>query len=258
MMQKKRAVYAVYGETKYLAEAAQSARSMRKHDPDCEILAFASKECVADLDTEAFDQVVPVDLGIRDNLRLDFAIKLEAIKQGLSDYTLFMDTDTLVCGSLDEAWALLERFDVLACHAPYRRRLRYENFDEPTFVSSVPSAFSELNTGVVFFRGNPRTRWLVDAWCDLYEREPSSGDQYLFMDAVYRSACRLYVLPSEYNYRSAVPGFACDPVKIVHGRHPNIESVAVKLNSSARPRVSIWKDGQLELAAPQGWAFKRP
>ena len=254
----KRAIYAVYGESKYLSEATRSARSLREHCPNCEIVAYAARGCIPDLDTDAFDQVVAVDLSIRGSLKLDFAIKLEAIKRGLTDYTLFIDTDTLVCNNLDDAWELLNRFDVLACHAPYRRRLRYENFEEPTFVSEVPSAFCELNTGVIFLRDNNRTRSFIEAWYDLYEREPSSGDQYLFMDTLYKSDCSLYVLPPEFNYRMTIPGFACDPIRIVHAHHPDLEGAAMRLNASTVPRVSMLRRGELELWAPASTAPQPP
>ncbi len=253
----RRVLYAVYGSENYLAEAMRSARSLRARGGDFEIVVYTTPESAQGLETRVFDRVEIVEFKRRANMRIDFALKLHAITNGLSSETLFLDSDTYVCGNLDAAWALLQRFDVLACHAPYRRRFRYENYREPDFVSDVPAGFCEMNTGVIFLRDNNRTRSMVQAWANLYAQAPLSGDQYLFMDAVYNSDVNLYVLPSEYNYRFTIPGFASDDVKIVHAHHQHPKQIAAQLNETESPRVSVFRDGELEILAPPSAAPKR-
>lgn len=240
-------IYSVHGNDEYFREAAQSARSVRAHDEGTRIIAYVRPDDSARLDRAAFDEVRTQDFAVRSDLRIDFQLKLFAMADGLTGPTLFLDTDTRVCASLDSAWSLLERFDVLACHAPWRRRFRYENYITPDFVSDVPEAFCELNTGVLFFSDTQNTKNLIKTWQALYEAAPGSGDQYLFMHAIYGSACQLYVLPPEYNFRYRAPQFASGTVRIVHGHGKEIEHALQVVNQSMNPRTSNFENSQITM-----------
>lgn len=242
-------IYAVHGARRYFREAVQSARSVRAQDAGARLVAYVRPEDAKQLNASAFDEVRVRDFAVREEFRIDFQLKLLAIADGLCGPTLFLDTDTRICGSLDTAWSLLKRFDLLACHAPLRRRLRYENYTVPDYVSNVPEAFCELNTGVMFFADQPATHALVAAWQALYDAAPGSGDQYLFMDAVYNSDCRLYVLPPEYNFRFRAPQFAGAEVRVLHGRGEGMEDALKHINQSLLPRVSHCENGPLSIVA---------
>lgn len=246
-MQERTVIYAVHGRDMYFNEAARSARSLRAHDSSARIVAYLRPEDEARLDRAAFDEIRSRDVTVRPGLRIDFQLKLLALTEGISGPTLFLDSDTLVCAPLDPAWSLLGRFDVLACHAPWRRRLRYENYDMPDFVSDVPDAFCEFNTGVLFLADNRQTASLLQAWQELYDKAPGSGDQYLFMHVVFYSDCRLYVLPSEYNFRFRAPQFVGDRVRIVHGHGQEIEQALQTANQSLVPRISFFRDAELRV-----------
>lgn len=240
-------IFSVHGNQKYFDEAVQSARSMRSHDPDVTRVAYVRPGDADRFDDAVFDEIRVRDFSVRADLRIDFQLKLQALADDFPGPLLFLDTDTRVCAPLNAAWDLLGRFDVLACHAPWRRRFRYENYVTPDFVSDVPDAFCELNTGVLFFARNERTRSLLDQWRALYESAPGSGDQYLFMHALYTSACQLYVLPPEYNYRYRVPQFAGGAVRIVHGHGKEIEQALQTVNTSTHPRISVFQDAELTM-----------
>ena len=242
-------LYAVHGKDLYFHEAVRSARSVRDHDRQVRIVAYVRPEDAGRLDRAVFDEIRARDFALRAELRIDFQLKLMALSDGLTGRVLFLDTDTRVCAPLDAAWDLLGRFDVLACHAPFRRRMRYENYDMPDFVSDVPDAFCELNTGALFLADTPGVRTVLDSWQRLYAAAPGSGDQYLFMHALYNSDCRLYVLPPEYNFRYRMPQFAGDRVRIVHGHGGEIEQALEIVNRSVQPRVSQFEDGALRVTA---------
>lgn len=242
-------LYAVHGKDLYFHEATCSARSVRAHDRQARIVAYVRPEDAGRLDATVFDDVRPRAFALRADLRIDFQLKLIALSDGLVGPVLFLDTDTRVCAPLDAAWELLGRFDVLACHAPFRRRLRFENYATPDFVSDVPDAFCELNTGALFLADTPGVRTVLDSWQRLYAAAPGSGDQYLFMHALYNSDCRLYVLPPEYNFRYRVPQFAGDRVRIVHGHGGEIEQALEVVNQSVQPRVSHFETGALTVTA---------
>lgn len=231
----------------YFREAALSARSVRAYDKDARLIAYLRAEDDLRLDKTAFDEIRLQDFAARSNLRIDFQLKLLALRDGLEGPTLFLDTDTRVCATLEAAWKLLKRFDVLACHAPWRRRFRYENYEMPDFVSDAPDAFCELNTGVLFLADTPDTAALLDLWQKLYNKAPGSGDQYLFMHALYTSGCRAYVLPPEFNYRYRVPQFVSGEVRILHGHGEEIEQALQTVNRSLLPRTSIFEDSKVKL-----------
>lgn len=238
-------IYLVFGGERHFADASRSAQSVKQHDPDARTLAYTQAGATGDL--QGFDEVRAVSFTPNSGLRIDFALKLHAIADALSADSLVLDNDTYVCAPIGDVWSLLSRFDVLACHAPWRRRLRYENYESPDFVSEVPEPFCELNTGVLFFANNARTRALVEEWRRLLTAFPGSGDQYLFMDAIYRSECRLYVLPPEFNYRYFIPQFAGVGVRILHGRDLAIAKRAEAINASPIPRTTRWTAGALEV-----------
>ena len=48
---------------------------------------------------------------------------------------------------------------------------------------------------------------------------------------------RIATLTAEYNCRFPFPFFVCGTVKILHGRHPNLDDVAQKINSEKGLRV---------------------
>lgn len=240
-------IYAVHGAEKYFDEAVQSARSVRVYDTAARLVVYVRPGDAARLKDRGFDEVRTRGFAVRPDLRIDFQLKLLALTDAFAGPLLFLDSDTRVCGPLDAAWSLLQRFDVLACHAPWRRRLRYENYVVPDFISDVPDAFCELNTGVLFLANNRNTTSLLNAWRGLYEDAPGSGDQYLFMHALYKSSCQLYVLPPEYNFRYRVPQFASGPVRIVHGHGKEIEQALQALNQFISPRTSAFEDGALNM-----------
>lgn len=250
-------IYAVHGNQKYFDEAIRSARSVRAHDTGARLVVYVRPGDAARLKNGEFDEIRTRDFAVRPELRIDFQLKLLALADTFAGPFLFLDTDTRVCASLDTAWNLLGRFDVLACHAPWRRRLRYENYVTPDFVSDVPDAFCELNTGVLFFANNRNTASLLNSWSGLYEDNPGSGDQYLFMHALYKSPCQLYVLPSEYNFRYRIPQFAGGPVRVVHGHGKEIEQALQTVNRSIFPRTSIFEDGVLNMTVTKNMPPKQ-
>jgi hypothetical protein len=210
--------------------------------------------CDVDVASPHLDQVIRAD---RDASFPGCAAKIPHISASPYNETLFLDSDTYVCGDLTQLFALTDAFDLAAAHAPMRAI--YE-------VEGVPDSFPEFNTGVIVFRRSPDVQAVLSSWADLFSRylerlhddairwlHPADrrwhalNDQGAFREALYRSRLRLTTLPPEYNCRFTVPGFVDGPVRILHGRGLHLPSVAVAINSVSTRRGYQERSNRLRL-----------
>jgi hypothetical protein len=234
----------------YLQEAVLSARSLRRYQKD-PILLFTDQN-LSTVAEGIFDEVVPLER----SGPLPHRDKLVAMRCSPFQNTLFLDTDTFVTGSLDEAWELLERFDL----AFAGDRGYVDHFPADT---GVPDSFKEPNLGVVFFRASPELDRLWQDALDAYDQLAASTGfaapycffaQPPFRLALYRSCLRFTALTDEYNCRFATYGKLTGLVRVLHGRLPrarhserNLLWVAARLNATQAPRVFV---------AGRHWALK--
>jgi hypothetical protein len=217
-------IYVATGE-RYVREALESARSAREHMPNVPIAMFTDRPELAG---------PPVDIVLTiDNPRRDFAEKIPPLTRSPFEKTLFLDTDTLVCGNCEELFDMLDRFELLVAHDPWRADYNFE---------TLPPCFPTMNTGVIAYRKTPAFEALVRDWLDTHfarfaHMEPN--DQPAFRHALYHSNLRFLVLPGEYNLRLYHPCFVGGhaAVKIVHDRNPFAARIVRALNRYPRPRV---------------------
>ncbi len=227
------AVYVATTPT-HLAEAELSAASLRAHMPELPIMLFSQLQVSPGL----FDSVEMIGkrLGASaDKIRSLLSIRHEQI--------LFIDTDTFVCGSLEPGFDLLERFEIAAAVAPIKA-----TYDVPP----GNEAFPEFNTGVLFLRNTPRLHAFLQRWLELYtqlrDRDASRVyDQPAFRQALYESDLSLHTLPPEYNYRFIFPGFASGPVRVLHGRAPDLPDLAALINRDQGKRVHTYHGNRLRV-----------
>jgi hypothetical protein len=242
-------IYVAFGQ-EYVSEVLVSAASVKRHMPQLPITVF----CDASIACPDVNQVIAVEPDVSFP---GCAAKIRHIGASPYDQTLFLDSDTYVCGDLAELFALLEVFDLAAAHAP--TRAIYE-------VEGVPDSFPEFNTGVILFRRSPDMQAVLSGWADLYSRhlervdrgalrwlQPADrrwhrlNDQGAFREALYRSSLRIATLPPEYNCRFTAPGFVDGPVKILHGRGPDLSETAAEINAISTRRGYEERSGRLRL-----------
>jgi hypothetical protein len=170
--------------------------------------------------------------------------------------TLFLDSDTYVCGDLAGVFALLDEFDIALAHAP--TRAMYE-------VEGVPDSFPEFNAGVILYRRSDRVIAALRDWADRFARFQEQRDrgeirwlrpegkrirmhdQGGLRAALYRSGLRIATLPPEYNCRFTQPGFVDGPVRILHGRGLDLAEVAAALNARTARRGYEERGGRLKV-----------
>jgi hypothetical protein len=176
--------------------------------------------------------------------------KISNMRRSPFERTLFLDGDTFVVDEVTHLLQLLERYDLAVAHSPGYRGLR-----DP----EVPAAFYEFNTGVLAWRANERTDALLARWQETYlewtRHEPFddaglaklTADQPAFRRSVWLSDVRVAVLGPEYNLRITKPATIVGPVRVLHGRHRDHESLARRINQGtgarnyAPPRRVLWR-----------------
>ncbi len=223
-------VYSATG-AQYLAEAVVSARSSLRFNP-VEHVLFTGEPAASGEEGLRVEFLPPSSNPFVDKIRAMLASPFER--------TIFLDTDTYVLDELTGLYALLDRFDVAACHSPGYRGLGD---------TEVPAAFYELNTGLVAWRRSAETTAFLEDWLATYERWcadppfPHAGDvggyadQPAFRRCVWSHPLRLCVLGQEFCLRTPQCAQVADRVRVIHGRHADYERVARIVNRERRARV---------------------
>ena len=140
----------------FVDEARISAQSVRRFLPEARIVLFTDLQLAR---TEPFDQVIRLT-SLSAKPHLD---KLHCMKNSPFAETLFLDTDTYVCGELSELFELLAQFDI----AMTLDRRYYDDFPPDV---GVPGSFCEFNQGVVAFRSSERMQAMLQAALEWAER----------------------------------------------------------------------------------------
>jgi hypothetical protein len=240
---KDRVVYVATGE-RYIREAAASMRSLWHHNPGTPVTMYVDRRSRGSLGRLGVpDSAGTGLLEILDHPEPTYSWtdKPIALSGGDHERVLYLDTDTRICGSIIEILELLSPFDLVAAHASIRLDPR-----QPESVARrVPRTFPELNTGVIAFRRNRAVAEFLDRWRLLHleildsMNQRTVGDQAAFRIALYDSGLRFSVLTPEYNCRFKFPTYIHGPVKILHGRWPDLERIERKLNQTSEPRVYV-------------------
>ena len=228
-------IYVATGE-KYFEEAAISARSVKGSSPNLSITVFT------DLDRSKqspFDRVVTIE-----NPTYPYLGRIKCLQKTPYERTLFLDSDTFVSDDIQSLFALLDRFDFAAAHAPIRVAEGEGTVHAGYPIEGVPEAFPEMNGGVLLYRNSEETRQMIADWETRYEQVVTEigetrSDQPALRKSLYENPVQFTVLPPEYNFRLPFASYVYGTVKILHGRIPNPEKAAPDINESIGPRVYI-------------------
>lgn len=224
-------VYVATGE-RYIEEARAAAAQLRVTNPSLPICLIADQQPANPFWDDLILVTHPVR-GFRDKLLM-----------GLCPYEkfLYLDTDTFVIDSLEHVFTLLGHFD-------FAGHQLFEGHDCP--LPDVSDAFAEFNGGVLGFRRSPALAGFFSSWLarfDTYYALNSAGhyhysnasDQKSLRETVYESSLRVAILGPEYNFTPHHLDFACDRVRIIHGRgRAHLEDLRVRLNAKLANRAYI-------------------
>lgn len=227
-------LYVAIGE-RWCREASESAALVKRHMPGLPVTLFTDRAWRAD----AIDDVRVMAADGNPLLT-----KTLWLAESPYERTLFLDTDITLCDRIDDLFSLCERFDLAVPHAPYR--LAHMGLDAPLpefLAAGVPECFPGMNTGLLVYKRSERVSAFCQDWCEYHQRHcaitPRAPSQPAFRAAVYRSDLRFAIIPEEYHCRFIYPFKVSGRVKVLHGRHPDMDLVRRRINESALPRVGI-------------------
>lgn len=195
-----------HADSRYVREAQRSAYAFKQFIPDARFVLYTDSEEAA---LDPFDEIrraefrVPEALAGTIHKNGQMVAKLEALCGLSSEQVLYLGSDTYALKpQVATMFALLDRFDIVAAHAPSRINTSLGNSHIPT----IPESFPEFNCDVVLFRNTEGVRQLLREWSDLYLSNAFGHphDQGAFRYLVYTSDLRIATLPEEYNYRGEI------------------------------------------------------
>ena len=181
----KGAIYVATG-TKYIEMALQSAKSLKKHNPNLPIHLFTD---VSEINSPYIDSA---ELLTEPHKRS----KVDCMHKTPFNQTLFLDADTFVLDKLDDLFDLLKRFDLAMSHAHRRNNAR----NTRTWKTTIPYSFPQLNSGVILYDKRKTKKLFID-WQNAYHEAGFSSDQVTLRELIWESQLNLGVLPPEYNIR---------------------------------------------------------
>ena len=190
-------VYIATGE-KYVDEAIRSAKSLHRCMPEAKTTLFTKGAEKNSFLPGPFDNVCELK-----DVHYSCLDKMYPLSETPYEKTIYLDTDTHICESIEELFDVLDRFDIAAAHAPFRVQYPLHN---------IPEAFPEMNTGLIAFRKSDKALQVMRKWPEYYLEQKNSSrkprhDQHSFRRALYESEAQISVLPPEYNFRTIFPGF---------------------------------------------------
>jgi len=164
---------------------------------------------------------------------------------------VFLDTDTRVCADLSAAFTLLDRFDFAGEHGHGGHHYEYPG---------LPTAFPEINSGVLFWRKNGATQSLFAKWRELYDADPIEyggrrWDQKSLRIAVWLSDVKFVNLPRAYNLMPYFPSALEGRVHVAHGRSMvNLERLERRMAVSDELRAYVPGLGALRHPGDMTWS----
>ncbi len=137
-----------------------------------------------------FDEIDPISEPHRRS-------KLDYLPRTPFEWTLYLDSDTLVTADVRGAFRLLERFDLALCHAHWRNNPSFS----AAWKTELPAAFPQFNSGVILYRRSPQVLALLEDWRREYRLAGFQEDQRTLRELLWDSDLRIATLPPEYNVR---------------------------------------------------------
>lgn len=196
---------------RYLLEAEISARSLKRFTqfPICVITDININS------SGLFDKVMYSEP------TYDFIAKAIGMQMTPFEQTVFLDTDTFVCSSIDNLFDLLQIFDMGLTVDNFIHSFSFIRKYRPDFIIPFENVIPEYNTGVVVYKNNVIVRKLINDWKELHKELRFKTDMPSFREAVIINADKLKItpIPFEYNYTGTNSlGFAYNEIKVIHER----------------------------------------
>jgi hypothetical protein len=225
-------VYVATGE-RYVAEAAVSAASLRRHNPQSRICLVTEQPR-----GEPFWN----DLVVLSEPRFGFRDKIE-MRRAPYARCVFLDTDTTIFGDLTPLFTLLTRYDVCG--------VQIAEGQDYVMEGGIPHAFPEMNGGMIGFRQCPATDEFFLLWARFYDEfcalngdshyhYANVGDQKSLRAALWHSQVRHVCVGGEFNFIPFRLDLVSLPVAVIHTRTKNdLAPLVARLNATLGRRTYV-------------------
>ena len=184
-------------------EFNMSAESLAKSNPNVEVAVFVDEKNMGLIDSSLASYV-----NVLESPFYSWDDKIEVMQRTPFEKNIFIDTDTLVFGSLSPVFDSLEYCSIAACHEP---RLFQTDWEQSLYSSALP----QWNTGLVAFTKS-ETVDFMEWWKKKREENRVKGAQTQFRQAVYETGIKIQTLRQEYNVRLGDPNRLVGDVVVVH------------------------------------------
>ncbi len=228
-------LYIACGERKYIDEAIQSAKSLLKQVKNAHISLITDNRSLEN-EKLPFSHIIyeeAVSSNENINWKEGLTYKVRTMYD-LSPYekTIFLDSDTYIVDNCNSLFDLLDYHDLCLAHAPADMSKVYVD-------GRCLPAYTPYNSGVILFNRNNKVETVFKKWFQFYSSnfELYITDQQPLMEALINSDLNLYVLSSIWNARTVLGDRYAGYVKIIHGRHKNLELVNKRINQSHVNRI---------------------
>ena len=217
-------LYVVYDDETFLTECYISILSLKMSDPNIKVALctnFSHKKILSHAIYAVLNQYVYVD--IQDKGTNEYAKKPYFLKCSPWTKTIYLDTDTIVLNPVSPLFELLDRFAIAVVPAFWDQRPAQQAFmkacGRPVVYDDVPQAFDNVNSGVMAFVNNSKTKDCFEMWTTILEKQikvatdfniesitfcGAFSDEQSLTEALYKSKeINLCLLSSSWNRRIA-------------------------------------------------------
>ena len=218
-------VYCAVGP-RYYEECTESILSLKKIDKKHNICVFTDN-------IKYFNNKFPgiVIKSLKPNY--NYSDKIFSILNSPFYYSLFLDTDTVICNKVFQIFDLLAYYDC-AIAVETGRSEHWKN------IPLGKSVFTEFNTGVFLYKKNKKINLFLKKWLNSYIKRIKIDfhDQTSFAIELIKSTnLRHTILPTNFNFRSPTFQTIDQDLIILHGRHRNNTKIISKINSKNHIRA---------------------
>jgi hypothetical protein len=130
--------------------------------------------------------------------------KLSLIDFTIFKKTLYIDSDTIITGSIYEAKDYLDYFDLCIKQEKYPYAKTKKGLEIAPAINKRVFELPSWNGGIIFFTANNKNQNFFNLWKKYYKESGSEYDQTSLISAIYLSKCRVLSLEERWNC-SSVP-----------------------------------------------------
>jgi hypothetical protein len=217
-------IYVAFG-LPYVYMTYLSIRSLLHFNPNIEILVVTNVAGIEKIMN--FDGRVKVKY-VKDKTENNRLYKLSVNDLTIFKKTLYIDSDTIITGSIYEAKDYLDYFDLCIKQKKIPLRINKKGLEIVPVINKRVFELPSWNGGIIFFIANNETQKFFSLWKQYYKEAESEYDQTSLISAIYLSKCKVLSLEERWN---------CSDVERLYRSNTIRDSIIVHYTSRLTPTI---------------------